>query len=479
MRKIIVPVLLLLAVCGIAGCNKWAEEKADIYRTVYLPGKTVSDSVPLAGSIKGTMQAGKTYTIDSDVYINQGDTLMIQPGVTLNFKNGSGVVVLGSLYSIGSQAAPIYMTVPGVTRNDAPGQDPTKDPAHQGLWRGLIGGTTCPAMVLKWTHIEFAGNPEGAVIASSASVNESAGTSFCILFQNYNGYFIMEDSWVYGGTDDAIRISNGKVHVFRNTFEKPGGGSGGDCVNMKGGTVGTVAYNFFMATAYNGQKLSNKGQPAGAPQANVVMYNSTFVNCGAQVQPGQRGSTIDYEQGAAGGYYNNIAINCRVGYRVVNNPAADTTHLSYGYNYQWADSLASADQFFTWGPVCTVPQATDLPLPSSYLPAGWNYESPTAKYDGGTAAYSGGAAVQQMNPLFVNYPLPADFHGFQPWQNTAIGGFDFRLQPTSPLIGKGYTGVQPQVVVPLDLTYGASEVTPPGADLGCFQSNGKGNQHHP
>jgi len=34
-------------------------------------------------------------------------------------------------------------------------------------------------------------------------------------------------------------------------------------------------------------------------------------------------------------------------------------------------------------------------------------------------------------------------------------------------------------VVPLDLTYGASEVTLPGADLGCFQSNGKGNQHHP
>ena len=73
----------------------------------------------------------------------------------------------------------------------------------------------------------------------------------------------MEDSWVYGGTDDCMRISCGKVHVFRNTFEKPGG-SGGDCVNMKGGTVGTVAYNFFIGTAYNGQKASNKGQAVGA-----------------------------------------------------------------------------------------------------------------------------------------------------------------------------------------------------------------------
>ncbi len=415
MRKIIAPVLLFLVAYGISGCNKWAEEKANIYRTVYLPGKTVSDSVPLAGSVKGTMLAGKTYTVDSDIYINQGDTLMIQPGVTLNFKNSAGLVVLGSLFSaLGSKTAPIYSDGAGRYQwNDAPGLDPSTDPAHQGLWRGIIGGTTCPAMVIKWTHIDFAGNPEGALISHLPTVNESAGTSFCILFQNYTGYSLSwKISWLYGGTDDAIRISNGRVHVFRNTFEKPGGGGGGDCVNMKGGTVGTVAYNFFIATAYNGQKVSNKGQPAGAPQANVVMYNSTFINCGAQVQPGQRGSTIDYEQGAEGAYYNNISVNCAVGYRVVNNPVADTTHLAYGYNYQWADSLNVADQFFTWGPVCTIPQPTDLPLPSSYLPAGWNYESPTANHDGGTAAYSGNAAVQKMNPLFVNYPLPANNHGF-------------------------------------------------------------------
>src|SRR5229473_2152806 len=99
MRKIIAPVLLFLAAYSIAGCNKWAEEKADIYRTVFAAGKTVSDSVPLKGSVKGTMLAGKTYNVDSDIYINQGDTLMIQPGVTLNFRNSAGLVVLGSLYS--------------------------------------------------------------------------------------------------------------------------------------------------------------------------------------------------------------------------------------------------------------------------------------------------------------------------------------------------------------------------------------------
>jgi len=470
MKKVNIPALIVFLITGITSCNKWAADKSYIYRATEAPGKTVSADAPLAGAIKGTMLQGLTYHIDSDIYINDGDTLLIQPGVTLDFRNGTGLVVLGSLFSEGTQAQPIYMTVLGVTKNNTPGLSLTQDSAHIGLWRGLIGGTKCPFMVIKWTHIDFAGNAEGAIISALPEVNQSATQSYNILFQNVNGFFIMEDSWTYGGTDDCTRISSGKVHVFRNTYEKPGG-SGGDCVNMKGGTVGTVAYNFFIGTAYNGQKASNKGQPVGAPQTDIVMYNSTFINDGAQVVPGQRGSTVDFEQGAKGAFYNNVAVNCRVGYRVVNNPVADTTNLTYGYNYQYADSADVADNFFTFGPVCTEPQPTDLPLPSSYLPAGWDYEAPSQN------SYDGTPTLFKINPLFVNFPLPANNYGYYPWQNNAVGSYNFHLQPSSPLIGKGYTGVQPLVVVPVDPVYGATEVTPPGADLGCYQSNGRGNQH--
>lgn len=470
MKTINISTFFILLLAAFSGCTKWAEDTQNIYRATQAPGKTVSDAAPLSGAIKGTMLQGKTYVVDSDIYINDGDTLMIQPGVTLDFHNGSGLVVLGSLFSEGTQAQPIYMTVLGVAKNNAPGLSLTQDSAHLGLWRGLIGGKNCPFMVLKWTHIDFAGNAEGNTISALTEVNESAGTSFNILFQNVNGNFILEDSWVYGGTDDCIRVSNGKIHVFRNTFEKCGG-SGGDCVNVKGGTVGTMAYNFFIGTAYNGQKASNKGQPVGAPQTDIVMYNSTFINDGAQVVPGQRGSTVDFEQGAKGAFYNNVAVNCRVGFRVVNNPVADTTNLTYGNNYQYADSLDVADNFFTFGPVCTVPQPTDLPLPSSYLPAGWNYEAP------GQNSYDGTPVLQKLDPMFVNFPLPADNHGYYPWQNNAIGSYNFHLQPSSPLIGKGYTGIQPLTVVPVDPVYGATEVTPAGGDLGCYQSNGRGNQH--
>jgi hypothetical protein len=455
--------LILATMATLTGCNKWAEDQANIYKYVIPPGKTVSASVPLNGSIKGVMLAGNTYTIDSTVYVNKGDTLVIQQGVTLNFLNSSGLVVRGVLVSLGTKQQPNFMTVPGATKNITPGLPFAEDSSHIGLWKGIICDTSCTMLVLKWTHIDFAGAAYGNVVGPS--VNESAGTSFNILFQNPKGYFIMEDSWVYGGTDDCIRISSGKIFVYRNTFEKCGG-TGGDCVNVKGGSVGTMAYNFFIGTAYNGQKASNKGQGVGEPETDVVMYNSTFVNCGLQVIPGQRGSTIDFEQGAEGSYYNNVAVNCRVGYRVVNNPAADTINLNYGNNYQWADSVDVADNFFTFGPVSTKPQTSDLPDPSSYLPASY---SPGETYDGS-------GAVQKLNPLFVNYPLPMN-NGFQPWDISAVGNYNFHLQPGSPLVGKGNTRIHPLVVVPLDLEFGASEVTPPGADLGCYQTNGLGNQH--
>ena len=472
MKKIFIPILLLLAISIFSGCKKLSEDDANIYQYVLPAGSTVSDAAPLCGSIKGVMLSGKTYTIGCDVYINRGDTLIIQPGVTINVTNSSGIIVRGSLISLGTQAKPNVFTVPGLTKNNTPGIPLAKDSAHTGWWKGIIGDTSCKMMILKWTHIDFAGAAYGNV--AGPAVNQSASTSFDILFQNPNGYFILEDSWLYGGTDDCIRVSQGKIHVFRNTFEKCGG-TGGDIVNVKGGTVGTMAYNFFIGTAYNGQKASNKGQPTGAAQTNIVMYNSTFVNGGIQIIPGQRGGCINFEQGAEGAFYNNVAINCRVGYRVVNNPVADTVHLTYGYNYQWADSISIAQQFFTFGPVCIKPQPTDIPSPSSYLPANFNYSSPvSAQYNGSTAAYDGTNAVQKFNPLFVNYPLPSPL---SPWSVSSIGSYNFHLQPTSPLIGKGYTGVQPLVVVPIDPTYGATEVTPPGADLGCYQTNGKGNQH--
>ncbi|MGY0035058.1 hypothetical protein [Pedobacter sp. NJ-S-72] len=309
---------------------------------------------------------------------------------------GSSLIALGTLVSNGSKDQPNFITIPGITRNDQPGGLlPANDPAYAGKWKGIIGGPTCNLMVLRWTHVEYAGLTEGKATATIAG--SGLGNQFSILFANYNGNFIMEDSWLYGGVDDPVRISAGKVAIFRNTFEKNGVSGGGDCINMKGGTVGTLAYNLFLGTATNGQKASNKGQATGAPQTNIVMYNNTFVSGGyRQVQSG-RGGTINYEEGAMGMYYNNVAVNCKYGYRVVSSPTADIAHLSYGNNYQWADSVSVANQFYPTGYI-TKPQPTDIPsitASANYLPP--NY-TPGAIYDGSDV-------VQKNNPMFLNFFL--------------------------------------------------------------------------
>ncbi len=57
---------------------------------------------------------------------------------------------------------------------------------------------------------------------------------------------------------------------------------------------------------------------------------------------------------------------------------------------------------------------TDIPSPSIYLPANFNYPNPQA------GSYDGMPVVQYENPLFVNYPLPVP-GGLPPFSITAVG----------------------------------------------------------
>ena len=452
----LLPLSILLA-----GCSKWGIDHNNIYHYVIPVSAAVSDSAPLCGSVKGVMLSGKTYTVACDININRGDTLLIQDGVKILMQPNSSIVVKGTLLSLGSREQPNYITVANADKNDNPGVDPRLDPAYSAKWKGILGDTSCKLMVLKWTHIDFGGAAYGNVVGPA--LGQGSTSNFVVLFQNYKGNFIMEDSWMYGAIDDAVRISGGQVAIMRNTFEKTGI-TAGECVNVKGGTVGDMGYNFMIGFAENGLKISNRGQPVGSPQTSIRMYNNTFVNGGFRVTTPGSGANIDYEQGAKGMYYNNAIINCRVGARIVGNPAADTANLFYGNTFLYADSISVANQFYPVGYI-TKPLPTDIPSPT-YLPA--NY------FPG--ASYNGSQAVQAIDPLFINYPLPVGAHLTLSAINS-VGKFNFHLQLNSPLIGKGNTGFVPLKVVPVDAKYGATDITPPGKDIGCFQTNGTGNLH--
>jgi hypothetical protein len=444
-------------------CTK--TDNKDLWEAVVTPASPVSDSVPLKGTIKGTMLAGKTYTIGADVFINAGDTLTIQEGVTINVAGPYGIGVKGSLISLGTSDHPNRFTYPGATKTDQPGMDPNKDSAYKGRWIGIIGATTCPMMIFKWTHIEFG----GVAIPSASAIKQIFASPYPVFFQNPAGIFVLEDSWLYGSVDDPFRILGGKIAVLRNTFEKCGY-LGGEAMNAKAGTIGNFAYNLCIGMATNGPKLSNSGAAVGVPGSNVRMYNNTIVNCGYRRQASGRGGSIDFEEGAAGMAYNNLIVNCKFGLRVVQNPIADTSNLRYGFNYTYADSQSVANNIYPSMAVSVcITQAigTDIPAPSSFLPVGWKpgdiYTAP-------------GSLLGINDPRFINGPVPMPA-GLMLRDVATVGNYNFRLKTGSPCIGKSFTGFAPRGDVPVDPVRGVTELTPPGRDLGAYQFNGSGNQH--
>ena len=460
---------ILSAFALFSSCKKTDENK-DLWVAAVSIASPISEASCLSGTIKGTMLAGKTYNVCGDIFVNAGDTLIIQEGVTVNFTGSSSTVpvglgVKGTLLCLGTKDKPVLLTYPGVVKTDQLGADPSLDPALKGKWIGVIGATTCPLMVFKWTHIEFG----GATISSAMKSFTGGSSPYPLYFANPAGIFVLEDSWVYGSVDDPWRINGGKIHVMRNTFEKCGY-TGGEAMNAKAGTIGDFAYNLCIGMATNGPKLSNINVLPGYPSSNVRMYNNTIINCGYRRSAAGRGGSINFEEGSGGMAYNNLIVNCKFGLRIVQNPIADTANIRYGFNWYYADSISVASQFIPSLSVSTCisqPQETDIPKPSTYLPTGWKVGD----------VYTAPSTVLGINnPQFINGPVPMPA-GFQLRDISVVGSYNFALKPTSPCIGAGFVGFSPRADVPVDLKYGATEITPPGRDIGAYQSNGRGNQH--
>lgn len=467
--------LVCLSVLALAACSK-SKDNAVISVPLLQVGQAVSNTAPLSGSIKGTMLAGKTYTISGDVTVNATDTLLIQKGVKVNVTNSATFIVKGILVSLGTKDAPVTITDPRRTKTTGNSTAAT-DSAYAGGWGGIYADVTCKLLVIKWTHLDFA----GAGLKSPPFTGPSTGDQYAIYWQNPNGNFILEDSWIYGTPDDAVRFYGGNINMMRNTLEKCGG-LGGDGFNAKGGTQGNMAYNLIIGGATNGTKSANDGAK-GSIQCQIAMYNNTYVNGGFRNHGvyGARSGSVEVENNSRALAYNNLIVDCDFGVRIAggNNVTAkvylaDTlthadgpiTKTAYGYNFYYADNAAIAGQFVPTNiaqAVVTHPQATDIPNMKAFLGASYIFGF---KYDGTSL-------VGQNNPMFVNYPLP----NLNFVNQASVDAFNFHLQAGSPAVGKGYTGFTAIANVPVDPNFGSSGITPPGKDIGCYQADGTGNQH--
>ena len=412
------------------------------------------------------MKSDSTYLVGADICVALGDTLLVQPGVKVIFQGNFNFVIKGTLLSIGTKEKPIYFTFKDQTKTDAIGADPLLDPAYVGKWGGILGETTCPLMVVKWTHIDFG---SGKAAVSPVSFIANGGNTYPICWSNPDGVYVFEDSWIYGAVDDPMRTFGGKMNVMRNTFEKCGF-TGGEGLNIKSGCVGNVAYNVFVGCATNGPKASNNG--GKNPQTNIYMYNNTMIDCGYRRAAAGRGGSLNFEEGSKGVAYNNLAVNCKFGLRIVGSAnysgnvlvIADTANIKYGYNWNYVDSLSIANQIYPQ-PFLTKPQSTDIPAPT-FLPA--NYAL------GGV--YDGSSVVGKNNPLFVNFPLPQTTPTLK--DITTQGNWNWRLQAGSPAAGKGFLGFSAFTAgIPVDPNFGSTEITGPGKDMGAYQLDGTGCKH--
>ncbi|TVR39754.1 MAG: hypothetical protein EA392_05550 [Cryomorphaceae bacterium] len=409
-----------------------------------------SSTVELSGPMHGTLLAGNTYKLVGDLFIQCGRQIVMEEGVRIE-STGDGTVgncpsiyVNGSFYSMGTEANPNFITTTPDKR------------LPQNYLGGYIGtietGNCAKDLVFKWTHLEFLGGPSGP----GSAIYDEGETRKGIRTLTEQVNLIIEDSWFFGTREDAIRPDGGRISIMRNTFELCGG-EDGEGVNVKGGTVGDIAYNVFIGCATNGPKVANSG---GKPtQANINTYNNTILTSGfRRVAPG-RGGSINYEDGARGKVYNNVIVNCRFGMRVVQG--TDYSNLHMGYNYYFGngsyEGISFADEFYASSGV--IPE--EYPFPATDITTN---EDPMFE----------GYIVTQFSD--ADYML-ADQLSYNPLNMNAVNGQNLRLAAGSPLIGAGTTSFQPLNATTTTGIY-AANVTPPSADLGAYPLDGSGNKHN-
>lgn len=475
-----------MSLLALASCSK-KSDKTVISKPQIQVGQPISNTGSLSGTYKGTMLANQTYTVSGDITINAGDTLLIQKGVKLNMTNGANIIVNGTFISLGTKDAPVTITDPRRSKLTGPSHL-GQDSAYVGGWGGIYASPTAKLVVIKWTHLDFGGAALKAPPFPGTSV--SAGDQYVLFFVNPNGAFVLEDSWIYGTPDDATRFYGGSYNIMRNTMEKCGN-NGGDGFNAKGSSHGNMAYNLIIGGATNGTKTASDGTTGG--ECQFTMYNNTYVNDGFRNSPlfsggafGARSGSVEIENNSRASVYNNLIVDCAFGVRIAGGPGgqkvylADTTldatkmiaKTATGYNFFYGDNAAICGQFVPDNrkqAVVTHPQSTGIPNMAAFLGASYVFGQ----------QYDGSSLVGKNNPMFVNFPLP---QANDAWiYQASVDGYNFRLQSGSPAIGKGTTDsklIAPITAgIPVDPNFGSSGITLPGADMGCYQSNGTGNQH--
>jgi hypothetical protein len=384
MKKITVLASAIAMIGALASCSK-----KDTTITV-VPPIPISNPIrtdTIGGFVKGTLLAGQTYTVNHNVFVKKGDTLLAQPGANIIVKNNAQFQIQGVLQILGTKDSPVKF-------NSSTGLP--------GSWTGFACDSA-QSVTIKWADVKNTGGPSkkgGATVALKVTKNIPVD---------------VEDSWWSNGQDDGLALYNGQLTILRNTIISSGS-TDGEAINIKGGATGIVAYNVVYNQAGTGIKLET-ATIVTTTETNIEVYNNTLVSNGWRRGSAEPGRGVSVGASAYGHIYNNIIVNCYHGFEIFSD--ADVIKTTYGYNLFYASTNGIIDT--------TQQSNTFLDIKKNFYPTSG------VGVPQGTDFIS--TAIGNKDPKFVSYdgiPLKA---------NGATYSNDFHLQAGSAAIGVGVTSI--------------------------------------
>lgn len=389
--------------------------------------------VTAGSTASGTWTTGTTVHVSgTHVTVPEGESLTIEPGVTVVFDDG-GVgashtpiefIVDGALYCKGTEEQPIRFTVNEDKR--------TPKNAFAGLWGGIVATEKCPEMLLDHVIMEYTG---GAVSQDSPSALKgiyTPGDDFDphVTTNNVNGRYVIRDCTFRYGVSDAIYMMGGQGLITGCTFEGIGE-TGGEAINVKAGCKVDAAFNLIYSPNTNGFKLSSSGQndEAGRQQAIVRAYNNTIVNAGWR-RDGVKGGSVYVEKNALVSVWNNLMVNCKFkamtpkwGQPAIDAGAANECVIDY--NFYAAGTATSS-----------LPQDVEEGTTDSFLGYTLPNKSVFSEAIDLHSVVSTSAGDAQTDPQFAAYSLATPLLCY-----TLDGSWDFHVMPGSPVLTGAYSGI--------------------------------------
>lgn len=400
-----------------------------------IPG-TTEETVRI---LTGTLESGTTLEVDSHLLVPEGESLTIEPGVTLVFSSkGVGVnhvaiefTVDGNLYCLGTEDQPVRLTVAEDERTQAN--------TFAGLWGGIVAGASCEEMIIDHTIIEYTGGQvvEGSPAAENGYYTAGDDAYPQITTNNADGNYVITNSIIRNGWSDGIYMMGGNAIIADNIFSA-NGYDGAEAVNVKSGCKVDVAGNIMFSPNTNGLKLSSSDQSEVRHQALIQAYNNTIINSGWR-RDGEKGGCIYVEEMANVSVFNNLLVNCK--FRAI-TPAwstpteedcYDRENSMVDYNYYASgnvkSSLVFSGEYEDDGEILHYSGA-------EYPYQGYAYdheEYDNEKVDVNSKIAENAEDAAAMDPDFVNYDINADPALYE-WNDS----WDFHVNAGSPVLEGAY-----------------------------------------